>query len=54
MKQFRNIDTNEIWSEEEIRIEYENYRDESDYMKEFDNFEDYLDDQLLSGVLEEI
>lgn len=49
MKHFKNIDTNEIWSEDEIRTEYNNFREESDYMKQFDSFEEYLEDQIRLG-----
>lgn len=49
MKQFKNIDTGEIWSEEEIRTEYNNFREESEYMRQFDSFEDYLEDQIRLG-----
>ena len=53
MKQYMNIDTGVIWSEEEIRAEYNNFREESEYMKEFDSFEEYLEDQIDKGILEE-
>lgn len=49
MKQYMNIDTNEVWSEEEIRAEYNNFREESEYMNGFESFEEYLEDQLRLG-----
>ena len=49
MRHFKNIDTGEIWSEEEIRTEYNNFKSESDYMRGFDNFEEYLEDQIRLG-----
>lgn len=49
MKQFKNIDTGEIWNEEEIRTEYNNFKSESEYMSGFDSFEDYLEDQIRLG-----
>lgn len=49
MKHFKNIDTGIIWNEEEIRTEYNNFREESEYMKQFDSFEDYLEDQIRLG-----
>ena len=49
---YRNIDTGEAWTEDEIRNAYESFRDESAYMSQFDSFEDYLDEQIRSGILE--
>lgn len=49
MKQYRNIDTNEIWSEDELRKAYNDFREESEYVSSFESFEDYLDDQLRQG-----
>ena len=47
MKTYRNIDTGEIWTEDEIRQAFEAFRYE---MKEtYDSFEDYLDAQLAAG-----
>ena len=46
MRQFKNIDTGEIWSEEEIRTKYNNFKSES---SGFDSFEDYLKDQIRLG-----
>lgn len=49
MRKFYIWDTDEIWTEDEIRENYEMYKDESDYMSSFDSFEDYIDDQLSLG-----
>lgn len=49
MRYYKVVDTGEIWSEEEIRQNYEMFREESEYTGSFDSFEDYLEDQLARG-----
>lgn len=49
MRYYKNEDTGEIWSEEEIRQNYEMFREESEYMSRFDSFEDYLDEETSLG-----
>lgn len=51
---YRNMDTNEIWEAEEIEEMFNAFRAESDYMSQFDSFEEYLDDQISNGFLEEV
>lgn len=46
MKTYRDIDTGEIWTEEEIHLAFAAFRHE---MKDYDSFEDYLDTQLAAG-----
>lgn len=45
MKKYRNIDTGEIWTEEEVRKEFEDFKDEMSY----ESFDDYMDDMLSKG-----
>ena len=45
MKMYRNIDTGEIWTEEEIRKEFEDFKDEMPY----ESFDEYMDDMLSKG-----
>lgn len=47
MKKFRNIDTNEIFTLEEVRESYEQFKYE--ISDEPVSFEDYLDDLLDQG-----
>ena len=54
MKHFENVKTGVIWSEEEIRTGYNNFKNESDYMRRFDSFEEYLEDQIDNGILKEV
>ena len=49
---YRNAETGETWTEDEIRNAYESFRDESAYMSQFNSFEDYLDEQIRSRILE--
>lgn len=51
---YRNVDSGEIWTTEEIKQGFNAFREESEYMSQFDSFEDYLDDQIRSGVLVEV
>lgn len=45
MKRYKNLDTGEIWSEDEVRKSFEMFADEINY----NNFEDYLDHLLELG-----
>ena len=47
MKKFRNIDTNEIWTLDEVKEAYEQFKYE--ISDEPADFEDYLDDLLAQG-----
>lgn len=47
MKEYKNFDTGEIWTEEEIKKEYEAFRCEME--DDFGCFEDYLDHLLDMG-----
>lgn len=50
----RNVDSGEVWTMEEIKQGFNDFREESEYMSQFDSFEDYLDDQIRNGVLVEV
>lgn len=54
MRNYKDMDTNEIWSEDEIKRNYEMFREESDLMKGFDSSEEYIREMLLDGKLAEI
>ncbi len=45
MKYYRNIDTGEIWTEDEIRKEYNDFKSEMPYT----DFEDYMNEMLREG-----
>lgn len=50
MKQYRNIDTNEIWTEDEIRDEYESiFSTDSEFAEKYPTFEDNLEHMLDLG-----
>ena len=42
---YRNFDTNELFTEEEVKNLYEQFKDEMPY----DSFEDYIEDMLSKG-----
>lgn len=48
MRLFRNFDSNETWTLEELEKEYEDFRDEMN-MPSLDTFEEYLDWLLFLG-----
>jgi hypothetical protein len=43
IKKYRNADTGVLYNRSEILKEYEDFRHESQYMSNFENFADYLD-----------
>lgn len=45
MKKYRDIDSGEIWTEEELMEQYELFKDEMQY----ESFDDYMDDMLSKG-----
>lgn len=45
MKKYRNIDTGEIWTEDEIKEQFEMFKDEMQY----DSLDDYMDSMLSKG-----
>lgn len=45
MKKYRDIDSGEIWTEEEVREQFELFKDEMSY----ESFDDYMDDMLSKG-----
>jgi hypothetical protein len=45
MKKYRDIDSGEIWTEEEVREQFEQFKDEMPY----ESFDDYMDDMLSKG-----
>lgn len=47
MRYYRDQDTGVIWSEEEIRENYELFKDEMD--PQYESFEEYMDEKLLNG-----
>lgn len=47
MKSYKNIDTNKIWEEEEVKENYEMFKDKMD--KSYESFEDYLEHLLDMG-----
>jgi len=49
MKTYRNIDTNEIWTLEEIKEAYEQTKWDTYPDGDFPEFEDYLDELLAQG-----
>ena len=55
MKKYRNIDTNEIWMEEEIRAEYDADYELAERYESFEDYMDYLLDlgrQKIGGLVE--
>lgn len=46
MRKYMNLDTGEVWTEEEVREAYEDLKGELDY----NNFEEYLDHLLSLGA----
>ena len=46
MKEYKNIDTNEIWTEDEIRYEYNH---EAELQEQYSTFEEYMDHLLDLG-----
>ena len=49
---YTNVATGEIWSEYEIRESYDDFRDQSVYMSQFESCDDYIYDQIMKGNLE--
>ena len=49
MKKYMNVDTGVVWTLEEIRKGYDDFRFDSEYMRQFESFGDYLEDQLSLG-----
>lgn len=49
---YKDMTTGEIWTEEELRKEFEDFRDEM--RPQFDSFEEYVDDRIRGRWLEEI
>ncbi len=49
---YRNLETGVVWAEDEIMEAYENYHDESEYMMQFESFDEYIDDQICKGIIE--
>ena len=45
MKKYRDIDSGEIWTEEEVRKQFELFKDEMPY----ESFDEYMDDMLSKG-----
>jgi len=45
MKKYRDIDSGEIWTEEEVREQFELLKDEMSY----ESFDDYMDNMLSKG-----
>lgn len=57
MKTYKDTTTGEIWTEEEIKEIFEQFGNEiydADGNVKFDNLDDYLDDRLNNGFLEEV
>ena len=52
MKKYRNIDTGEIWTEEEVKESFEQFRDEiidDDGKPKYSSYEEYLEEMLSQG-----
>lgn len=47
MKYYRDLDTGMIWSEEEIRENYDLFKDEIE--EEHASFEEFMEEKLLNG-----
>lgn len=47
MKHYRDLNTGVIWSEEEIRENYELFKDEIE--AEYTSFEEFMEEKLLNG-----
>lgn len=54
MKKYRNTETGIIWNKPELREDFEHLKWESEYLGSFENFSDYLDDQIEKGILKKI
>ena len=48
---YEHSTTGELWTREELEKAYHNFRHESDYLQQFDSFDEYLDDQIQNGKL---
>ena len=49
---YKDLDTGEIWEEFEIKDTFEAFREDSDYMNQFESFKDYIDSQIRMGCLD--
>lgn len=51
MKKYRNLDTGEIWTEEEIKESFNQFRDEmiDDGKPKYSSYEEYLEEMLSQG-----
>lgn len=49
MKKYMDFNSGEVWTEEEIKAEYESFKDEMS----FSSYEDYLDEMLRLGACKE-
>lgn len=51
---YKHTETGEIWTLEELKYHFNWFKDESEYVSQFDSVDDWIYNMLISGVLIEI
>ena len=51
---YRHNDTGEMWTTEELTYHFNWFKDESEYMSQFDTVDEWIYNMLISGILAEI